>query len=97
MQTACRIEKYEVVAVLFGVPNGGLGDIHRICRAHLEHGDIKLIADGFELLYSGGSVNIAGCKQRTLALLSHIGCKLCAVGGLTCALKSDQHNYARRP
>ena len=94
MQAACRIEKHKVVAVLFGVLDRSLCDIHRICRAHLEHRDIKLFADGLKLLNCSWAIDIARRKQRALALLAHIRRKLCAVSRFACALKSDQHNNA---
>ena len=96
MQTACRIEEHKVVAVLFRMLDCGLCDIDGICRSHLEHGDIELLADGLELLYGSRAIDIACGQQRTLALLAHIGCKLCAVCRFTGALKADEHNNARR-
>ena len=82
--------------MLFGMLDGGLCDIDRVCRSHLENGDIKLLADRFQLLNGRRAVDIAGGQQRTLALLAHIGGKLCAVCRLTCALKADEHYDARR-
>ncbi len=95
MQSAGGIEEHEVVAVLFGVLDGCLCDIDGVRRAHLEHGNVELTAYGLELLYRRGAVDIAGGKQWALALLAHVGRELCAVRGLTCALKSDEHDYAR--
>ena len=96
MESAGGVEENEVVAVLLGVFYRSLGNIDGVLRSHLEHGYVELLAYGFELLYGGGTVNVTGDEQRTLALLAHQRRKLCAVCGLTCALKSHEHNYARR-
>ena len=96
MQSACRIEEHKVVAVLFGMLYRRLCNIDGVRRSHLEHGDIQLLADGFELLYGRRAVDIAGDQQRPLALLAHIGRELCAVCRLTCTLKADEHDDARR-
>ncbi len=96
VQASCRIEKHKVVAVLFGVLDRSLCDIHRICRAHLEHRDIKLFADGLKLLDGSGTVDVARSEQRAFALLADVAGKLCAVCRLTCALKADEHYDARR-
>ena len=96
VQAACRIEEHKVVAVLFRMLDCGLCDIDGICRSHLEHGDVELFADGFQLLYGSRAIDIARGQQRTLALLAHIGCKLCAVCRFTGTLKADEHNHARR-
>ena len=62
--------------------------------AHLEHGDVQLRAHGLQLLDGGGTVDVAGGQQRALALLAHVGGKLCAVGGLARALQTHQHHHA---
>ena len=95
MQATRGVEEHKVVAVLTGMLDGSLGDIDGVGRAHLEHGNVKLLADRFELLYCSGAINIAGCQQRTLALLAHIRRELCAVSRLARALKTDEHDYAR--
>ena len=74
--------------------NAGLRDLHRVPLPHLEHGDVELLADGFELLDRRGTVNVAGDEQRALALLAHEPRELRAVGGLARALQADQHNDA---
>ena len=94
MQPACRIQEHQVVAVLSGMLHGGLGDVHRIGLTHLEHGDTQLGAHRLQLLYSGGPVDVTCSQQRALALLAHIACQLCPVGGLTGSLQSHQHNHA---
>ena len=96
MKSAGCVEKNKVVAVLFCMLYRSLGNVHRIGGAHLEDGNVKLLADGFELFYSRGTVNVAGCQQRALALLAHIGSQLCTVCRFACALKTDEHDNARR-
>ena len=96
MQASGGVEEDQVIAVLFCVLDGGLGDIDRVRGAHLEDGDIELRAHGLQLLDSGGTVDITGGEQRALALLAHIGGELCTVGGLARALQADQHHDARR-
>ena len=46
VQAAGRVEKDEVVAVLLGVVDTGLGNLDRVALAHLENGYLQLRADG---------------------------------------------------
>ena len=94
MQPAGGIQEHQVVAVLFGVLNGGFGNIHGVGLPHLENGDIQLGAHGFQLLDGGGTVNVTGHQQRALALLAHIAGQLGTVGGLAGALQAHQHHHA---
>ena len=96
MKSAGGIEEHKVVAVLFRVLDSGFRNIDRVGRSHLEHGDVKLPAHRLKLLNGGGTIDIAGREQRTLALLAHIGGELRAVGGLARALQADQHDDAGR-
>ena len=59
VQSACRIEEHKVVAVLFGMLYRRLCNIDGVRRSHLEHGDIQLLADGFELLYGRRAVDLS--------------------------------------
>ena len=94
MEAAGGVQEHQVVAVLFGVLHGGLGNVHRVGLPHLEHGDIQLRAHRLQLLDGGGAVDIAGGQQRALALLAHVTGKLCTVGGLARALQAHQHHHA---
>ena len=94
MESAGGVQEHQVVAVLFGVLHGRLGDVHRIGLSHLEHGDIQLGAHRLQLLDGGGAVDVAGGQQRALALLAHVAGELCAVGGLARALQAHQHHHA---
>ena len=96
VQAARRVEKHEVVAVLAGVLDAGLGDLDRVALPHLEHGDVELRADGFQLLDRRRAVHVARDEQRALALLFHQPRELRAVGGLARALQADEHHDARR-
>ena len=96
METTGRIEKDNIVAMLFGVLNARLCNVHRVCAAHLKNGYVKLSADCFKLLNSSGAVNVAGYEQRALAAFFHQSRKLCTVGGFTCTLQADKHDHARR-
>ncbi len=96
MQAACRVEKDDIVAVLLRMLYGCLGYIHGVCLPHLEHRNVKLRADRLQLLYCGGTVNVAGGEQRALALLLHVARELCAVCGFACALQADEHHDARQ-
>ena len=96
VQTAGRVEKDKVVAVFFCVLDAGLGDRDRIALPHLEHGNIKLAADGLKLLDGSRTVHVARDEQRALALLAHEAGELGAVGRLARALQADEHDDARR-
>ena len=95
VQATGRVEKDQVVAVLFGVLDGGLGDVHRIGLPHLKDGDVQLLAHGLQLLNGSGTVDVAGDQQRALALLAHKTGKLGAVGGFARALQTHQHHHTR--
>ena len=94
MEAAGGVQEHQVVAVLFGVLHGGLGDVHRVGLPHLENGDIQLSTHRFQLLDGGGAVDVAGGQQRALALLAHVAGELGAVGGLARALQAHQHHHA---
>ena len=96
VQAAGRVEKDEVVAVLFRVLDAGLGDLDRVALPHLKHGNIELAADGLKLLDGRGTVHVARDEQRALALLAHEAGELGAVGRLARALQADEHDDARR-
>ena len=93
MEAAGGVQEHQVVAVLFGVLDARLGDVHGVNLPHLKHGDVELCAHGLQLLDSGGAVHVAGHEKRTLALLAHIAGQLCAVGGLARALQAHQHHH----
>ena len=93
METACGIQEHHVVAVLLGMLHGGLGNVHRVCGAHLEHRDAKLSAHDLQLLDSGGTVHVTGHQQGVLAVLFHQARQLCTIGGLTGALEAHQHDH----
>ncbi len=91
MQAACGIQKHQVVAVLFCMGYGGLGDLHRAALPHLENRDIQLGAHGFKLFDRRGTVNVACGQKGALSLLFHICRQLRTVGGFTRALKAHEH------
>ena len=88
------VQEHQVVAVLLGVGDSRLGDVHRVGLSHLEHGDVQLLAHHLQLLDGGGAVDVAGTQQGALALLAlHETRQLGAVGGLARALKAHHHHH----
>ena len=69
---------------------------YRVLRALFKHGHIKGLCHHLKLAYGGGAVNIAGYKQRALALLFEPSGKLAAHGGFTGTLKAAEHYYRGR-
>ena len=92
VQTARCVQKDHIIAVGLSVAHAGLGNIHRICFAHLEHGDIQLFAHHAQLLNGRGAINVAGHQQGAFTLLFQKTGQFAAVGGFACALQADQHN-----
>ena len=92
VEAARGVQQNHVVAVLPGVLDGGGGDLHRVGRAHLEHRDAHLRADGDELLDGGGTVDVAGGQKGPFAVLFQQGGQLGAVGGFARALEAHQHD-----
>ena len=95
VQATGRVQKDQVVAVLFGVLDGGFGDVHRIGLSHLKDGNVQLLAHGLQLLDGSGTVDVAGDQQRAFALLAHETGEFGAVGGFARALQAHQHHHAR--
>ena len=91
MKTTGGIKEHQIISMHLCVGYCGFGNLNGVALSHLEHRDIQLLAHSFQLLDSGGTVNVAGDQQRTLALLAHISGKLCTVGGFTCTLQTYQH------
>ena len=94
VETACGIQQDYVIAVRVGMLDGCLGNFNGIGLSHLENGDAQLSTDGFQLRDCSGTVNVTSYQQRSLALLFQVACQLCAVGGFTCTLQTNQHNNA---
>ena len=69
MQTAGGVQKHHVMAVLTGVEDGLLRRLHRVLRSLFKHGNAQLFAADLQLLNGGGTVNVAGRKQRIFVLL----------------------------
>ena len=82
--------------MVLGVGYSGLGDFYRVFRTHLEHRNPRLISHDFQLLDSGGTVNIAGYQQRPVALAFQKPAQLGGMGGFTGALQSAHHKHKRR-
>jgi len=94
MEAAGGVQEDHVVAVLFGVLNGGLGNGDGIFLAHLEDRDVQLFPHHFQLLDGGGTIDVAGNQQRALAvLLAHETSQLGCVGGFTRALEAHHHHH----
>ena len=96
MQTTCGVQEDHVVAVLLCMANGRLCNLDGVLLTHLEYRDSQLRTHDLQLLDCSRTVNIAGNKQRALALLFEKTCELCTVGGFTCALQADEHDNRRR-
>ena len=96
VQAAGCVEEDHVVAVLDGVLDALLGNLHGVDLAHLEDRDVQLAAHDLELFDGSGPVDVAGHEQRPLALLlfEQAG-ELGAVGGLAGALQADEHHDRR--
>ena len=69
VQTACGVEEDHVVAVPYGVGDGGFCNVDRVRLAHFKNGNAELSADDLQLLDGGGTINVAGCEQRIFVLL----------------------------
>ena len=95
MKTAGGIQKYHVVTVLTGIGKGSGCDLHGGGLTHFENGNAQLFTADLQLGDSGGAIDVACHQQGILALTLHKTCQLGAVGGLTCALQTYQHNNGR--
>ena len=80
----------------FSVLDGGLCNIDGVYLTHLEHGNIELRSHRFQLFYRRWTVDVASDQKRPLAALLHKPGELCPVGCFAGALKSHEHNDARR-
>ena len=96
METACGIEDNHLVAVVSCVLYSFLCDGHRIYLTHLKDLYSSLFSHNLQLIDSCGTVNVAGCKQWTLALILEILGKLCGMSCFTRALETYHHNDAGR-
>ena len=93
LQTARRIDKNNIVSVLFRVGDAGLCNIDRaLFIAHGEDGDIQLCAYDLQLLDRSGTVNVTGNQERAFALLFIKSGQLTGVGGFTRTLQTAHHN-----
>ena len=94
MEAAGGVQEHHVVAVVPGVFDGLLGNVHGIGLSHLENGNIQLLAHHLQLGDGGGTVYVAGHQQGALAeLAAHQARQLGAVGGFTGALKAHHHHH----
>ena len=96
MQPAGRIQKYDIVAVLFGMHERCLCNFHRIALPLLENRNVQLRADRLQLFDGGGTINITRDEQRAFSLLAQICGQLCSVGRLASALEAAKHDHARQ-
>ena len=92
VEAAGGIQNHNVVAVVFGVGNRLLGDLHWVSSTHLKHRDADLLPHHLELFDSRRAVDVAGDQQRPLALVFKVEGQLAGMGGLACALKATHHD-----
>ena len=59
-EPAGSIQKHHVIAVANGMLHSGLGNVHRIGLAHLEHRQTQLLAADLQLPDGGGAVDVTG-------------------------------------
>ena len=60
VEPAGSIQKHHVIAVANGMLHSGLGNVHRIGLAHLEHRQTQLLAADLQLPDGGGAVDVTG-------------------------------------
>jgi hypothetical protein len=93
LQTACRIQKYHVLAVLSGMLHGCRRDLGRLMvRPHGEDIHAHLFAVDLQLFDGCGPVDIQGCQQRLSAPGFHLAGQLGCCGGLAGALQAHHHD-----
>ena len=96
VETACRINKYEVISLVFGVGDGLFGYFNRVPLAALKDRNPRLFADDLQLLDGGRAIDVSGYEQRTVALVLQSLCDFCTMGGLTGTLQPAHHDDCGR-
>ena len=92
LQTACRVQNDDIVAIVPGVCQRLAGDLRRLCAGQGEHRRTGLLAHHLQLVNSRRAVDIAGYQHGAASLLDIKLGKLCRVGGFTVALQAAEHN-----
>ena len=89
VEAAGGIQKDHVAAVVPGVAESVLGDLHRVPLALLKDRQVQLAAHHLQLLDGGGAVHVAGHEQGAFGLLrfQHLG-QLGREGRLTRTLQT---------
>ena len=96
MKSARGIHKHHIVSVLFRVDKSFSCCFYRVLRASFKDLNSCLTAHDFQLVDSGGTVNITRYEQGVFALLFiHTG-ELCTMGGLTASLQTAHKHYRGR-
>ncbi len=94
MEPSGGVQKHHVAAVVPGVADGVLGDLHRVPLALLEDREVHLPAHDLQLLDGGGAVHVTGGQQGPLLILpAHQAAQLGGGGGFARALETHHHHH----
>ena len=96
MESARGVDNEDIVTVVLGVFERLTCDRDRVYLSHFKDLHVSLLTNDLKLIYSGRTVNIAGCEERTVSLFFEQLCKLCGVGGFTRTLQTAHHDDRRR-
>ncbi|MPN03201.1 hypothetical protein SDC9_150427 [bioreactor metagenome] len=97
VQSSRRIDDDQIASIEFGLFNGLLRYIDRICfRPQCVDREIQLFAQSLQLVDCCRTVNVGCDQQRALVLFFlHVIGKLSGSGGLTSPLQADHHYDGR--
>ncbi len=94
VEPAGGIQKHHVAAVVPGVAESRLGDLHRVSLSLFKHRQLQLSPHHLQLFNGGGTVHVAGGQQRALFQLPpHQASQLGGGGGLARALETHHHYH----